>query len=248
MAKSQGLGGSRRGGRGKAAVAAAAGIDIAPGRVNNTGSRAMPGKVSRGALQRLPGERLSPLGRFILDKLDRGVVLLDAAGLVVDANTLGQRALARSRGVLVRNRRLTFADAAADDRFVRWLDGKQSTDGDGALGVTIRSADGSSCRVVISRAGTKGVRRNVAFVVVLYCPGGSREIGIDVLTRLYGLTRAQAGVARSLYAGNTVEQTAQQLALSRNTVRTHLKQIFSKCEVQSQAQLRHVLATGPRSL
>ena len=84
--------------------------------------------------------------------------------------------------------------------------------------------------------------------MVLYCPWGSREIGIDVLMRLYGLTRAQADVARSLYAGYTVEQTATRLALSRNTVRTHLKQIFSRCEVRSQAELRHVLATGPRSL
>ena len=208
----------------------------------------MPGKVSRGALQRVSGERISSLGRFILDKLDRGVVLLDAAGSVVDANTPGHRALARSRGVLVRNGRLTFADPANDDRFVRWLDGKQSPDGERALGVTIRSADGSPCRVVISPAGTKGIQRDVAFVVVLYCPWGSREIGIDVLMRLYGLTRAQADVARSLYAGYTVEQTATRLALSRNTVRSHLKQIFSKCEVRSQAELRHVLATGPRSL
>ena len=59
MAKSQGLGGSRRSGRGKSAAAAEPGVHIAPGRVNDTGSRAMPGKVSRGALQRVPGERLS---------------------------------------------------------------------------------------------------------------------------------------------------------------------------------------------
>ena len=208
----------------------------------------MPGKVSRGALQRASGKRLSSLGRFILDKLDRGVVLLDAAGSVLDANTLGHRALVRSRGVLVRNGRLTFADVANDERFLGWLEGKPGPDCDCALGLTIRSANGSPCRVVISPAGTKGLQRDVAFVVVLYCPWGSREIGIDVLMRLYGLTRAQADVARSLYAGYTVEQTATQLALSCNTVRTHLKQIFSKCEVQSQAELRHVLATGPRSL
>ncbi|MBK7904175.1 MAG: hypothetical protein IPJ97_15460 [Proteobacteria bacterium] len=40
---------------------------------------------------------------------------------------------------------------------------------------------------------------------------------------------------------------AARLGLSLNTVRTHLKQIFSKCEVQSQAELMLTLALGPQS-
>jgi DNA-binding CsgD family transcriptional regulator len=31
-------------------------------------------------------------------------------------------------------------------------------------------------------------------------------------------------------------------------VRSHLKQIFTKCEVKSQAELMHLLAQGPSSL
>jgi len=65
---------------------------------------------------------------------------------------------------------------------------------------------------------------------------------------VYGLTPAQAAVARSLFAGHSVEQTAQALDLSLNTVRTHLKQIFTKCEVNSQAELLHLLAMGPHEL
>ena len=38
------------------------------------------------------------------------------------------------------------------------------------------------------------------------------------------------------------------LDLSRNTVCTHLKQIFSRCEVRSQRELLHLLATGPQDL
>jgi DNA-binding CsgD family transcriptional regulator len=207
----------------------------------------MPGKVSRGALQRRFGERFSPLGRFILDKLDRGVVLLDGAGSVVDANTLGLHGLGCSPGMSVRNGRLTFADPAIDERFLGWLD-RDHRDGGPDLAITVRSKEASPCRVVVSAAGVSGAGREVSFLVVIYCPDAAREIDCDVLMRLYGLTRAQADVARALYAGHTVDQTATRLALSRNTVRTHLKQIFSKCEVRSQAELRHVLARGPRSL
>jgi len=38
------------------------------------------------------------------------------------------------------------------------------------------------------------------------------------------------------------------LDLSRNAVRTHLKQIFSRCEVRSRRELLHLLATGPQDL
>lgn len=37
-------------------------------------------------------------------------------------------------------------------------------------------------------------------------------------------------------------------ACSSTRARTHLKQIFSRCEVRSQRELLHLLATGPQDL
>jgi DNA-binding CsgD family transcriptional regulator len=65
---------------------------------------------------------------------------------------------------------------------------------------------------------------------------------------VYGLTAAQSAVASSLFAGRSVEETANALDLSLNPVRTHLKQIFTKCEVNSQAELLYLLAMGPHEL
>ena len=90
--------------------------------------------------------------------------------------------------------------------------------------------------------------REVAFVAVIYAPNEQREISLAVLRDLYGLTLAQARVARSLFAGRSAERTAAALDLSLNTVRTHLKQIFTRCEVPSQAELLHLLAQGPQRL
>lgn len=53
--------------------------------------------------------------------------------------------------------------------------------------------------------------RNVAFFALLYAPNGLQGISIDVLRQVYGLTPAQATVARSLFAGRSVEETAQAL-------------------------------------
>jgi DNA-binding NarL/FixJ family response regulator len=64
--------------------------------------------------------------------------------------------------------------------------------------------------------------------------------------QLYALTPMQADIAAALFAGFTVEQLTQRLRISQNTVRTHLKGVFKKCAVRSQAQLMRLLALGPR--
>jgi DNA-binding CsgD family transcriptional regulator len=209
----------------------------------------MPGTVPRGSLPVVDGKGFSPLTRFILDKLDRGVVLLDAAGAIIDANTLAQQVLREEKGLQNRGGRLAFTDVDVDARFARLLDATHDVAGARrSLAASVKCPGAASYRVLIGPAHHHGARRNVAFVAVLYGPEESREISAEVLAELYGLTPAQADVARRLYAGHSVEETAMQLRLSLNTVRTHLKQIFSKCEVRSQAELLRMLATGPRAL
>jgi DNA-binding CsgD family transcriptional regulator len=209
----------------------------------------MPGKVSRGSLPRatLPG--FSPLARSILEKIDRGVVLLDARGAVLDANSIARQVLTNGNGLLLRNGRFTFADPDTDERFTRLLDSAGRAEGKSrVIAARVKRAGSATCRALVSPIMVEdGASNAVAFIVVIYAPSEERAIAPEVLLEIYGLTRAQADVARRLYAGLSVEETATELKLSLNTVRTHLKQIFSKCEVQSQAELLHTLALGPQS-
>ena len=214
------------------------------------GGRAVPGKVPRGSLHctSLPG--FSPLGRAILDKIDRGIVLLDVAGAVVDANAIGTQVLASGNGLLVRNGRFSFANAAIDARLERLLMPSGKADGQPrVLAASVKRPGSATCRVYVSPLVAEDGQAHAAaaFIVLIYAPSEQRAIAAEVLVEIYGLTRAQADVARRLYAGLSVEETATELKLSLNTVRTHLKQIFSKCEVQSQAELLHALALGPQS-
>jgi DNA-binding CsgD family transcriptional regulator len=203
--------------------------------------------VPRGSFH-LQGGALTALHRYVFDRLGRGVALLDAAGTVVDASALAQKAFTGGPGISLRNGRLAFADAELDARFARLL-GSGRGGGDGkSLAAAVRNNGAMPCRLVVVPTSAQVARQGVKFVALVYASEGSRSISPDLLVDLYGLTRAQANVARRLYAGSSVEETAAQLKLSPNTVRTHLKQIFSKCEVQSQAELLLLLATGPQSL
>lgn len=233
--------------RGDSRSAARAGAAAIRNRKDSHGGRAVPGKVPRGSFH-VPGAALTPLHRYVFDRLGRGVALLDGAGTIVDASALAQKAFAGGPGISVRNGRLAFADAELDARFARLLgSGRGGAEGR-SLAATVRKNGAMPCRIVISPTTAQVARQGVKYVALVYAPDGSRSISPDLLVDLYGLTRAQANVARRLYAGSSVEETAAQLKLSSNTVRTHLKQIFSKCEVQSQAELLLLLATGPQSL
>ena len=82
----------------------------------------MPGKVPRGSLPHSSASTgFTPLARAILDKLDRGVVLLDIEGRVVDSNAIARYVLAKGNGLMVRNDRLSFADGDIDSRFEQLL-------------------------------------------------------------------------------------------------------------------------------
>jgi DNA-binding CsgD family transcriptional regulator len=222
----------------------------AAARQANDGGRAVPGKVSRGPFHFVQAGGFSGLGRIILDKLDRGVVLLDARGRVLDANSLAVRLLEAGDGMALRSGRFVFAAAGLDARLSRLLDRRNSVAADRnlALAARVRRSNGASYRVVITPVPRDADERHVAFVALIYAPDEQRDISTDVLRELYALTPAQAQVARSLFAGRSVEESAAALNLSLNTVRTHLKQIFTRCEVQSQAELLHLLAQGPQHL
>lgn len=65
----------------------------------------------------------------------------------------------------------------------------------------------------------------------------ARECEVLRLQRRLGLTLAEARVARRLAAGADLWSIAQQLEITRETVRTHLKRIYSKTGTCRQAEL-----------
>jgi DNA-binding CsgD family transcriptional regulator len=216
----------------------------------NDGSRAGPGKVPRGSFPSPADGVFTALGRLILDRLDRGVILLDQHRRLLDANALARRVLADGNGIKVRAGRFVFLDSALDARLSRLVEsnGRSPSGAVRSMAAQIRHNRSPPYRVLVSSVPPDVAERQVSFVGLIYGPREWRDISIDVLCEVYGLTRAQAEVARSLFAGQSVEETAAALEVSLNTVRTHLKQIFTRCEVRSQRELLHLLATGPQEL
>lgn len=216
-----------------------------PARKLHSGGRAVPGKAPRGPVHPVAGGLVSELSQFILDRLDRGVVLLDGCGGLLHSNSIAFDVLRSGDGLVVRGGRLAFTDADLDGRWTRMMTLNGEAGSASSLAARVKCAGSGACHVVIMPIPPGPADRPARFVMLMFLPNGRREISPAVLRDLFGLTRAQAAVACSLYEGRSVEATAAKLGLSLNTVRSHLKQVFSKCEVQSQAELLHLLASGP---
>jgi len=57
------------------------------------------------------------------------------------------------------------------------------------------------------------------------------------IRQLYGLTEREADVFGAITRGRSAREAARDLAISYNTIKTHLRHIFLKTETASQADL-----------
>ena len=84
------------------------------------------------------------------------------------------------------------------------------------------------------RATTQGILLSVLFVSD---PTQKYESDEETLQRLFGLTAAEAKVMTAIMNGQSPREIAEDQKKSYETVRTHLKQVFSKTGTKSQADL-----------
>ncbi len=177
-----------------------------------------------------------------------GAVALDARARMLYANEEAE-VLLDARDGLVLQRGELRAESSGDTAALHALLG-QATGGvlaEAGGAMRVRRSSGApdlSVRVVPvhGAASALGVPRAAAILYVRD-PVHSARVTEASLRALFGLTNAEARVARRLVAGRTSPGVAGELGISLETVRSHRKQIFAKVDVHTQAELtQRVLA------
>lgn len=179
-----------------------------------------------------------------LEKLNRGVLLLDAVGVVQFMNRAARAMISRGHGLSLRKRRLAFVNESSQAVFDACLEGK--------LGNLVLRVGGPNhahrpysalLSPLESQDGAGG------FCVFIHEPlGKQRPVPAQVLRQLYGLTAAEARLVNALYVGQSLQSAAGTGGISLNTAKSVLKRVFVKCEVGTQAELLQLLSLGPRTL
>ncbi|MGD1024600.1 MAG: helix-turn-helix transcriptional regulator [Candidatus Sulfotelmatobacter sp.] len=111
----------------------------------------------------------------------------------------------------------------------------------GARSASRKSSSGAATKPaysVPSEGGIPGSPDSQNRAALLTTRGQEAGPAVDemVLCKLYGLTRAEAGLAAHLLQGKSIEEAAAELVISHHTARTHLKRIFMKTDTHRQVE------------
>lgn len=209
---------------------------------------------SVGVMTRLKGAEFKVAASLAaLDRLSAGVLLLDRNGAVTFANRSATIMLDQEKGLRLHSRadKPSLAFLKVDDPELRE-----------ALAAAIRSAidpdilttahfgrhlaiqgklEGSPYVMQFSSLPVQnefghGEHRPRA-IVFLTDTAEPIRFNADLLRQTYGLTSAEIRVTELVSAGRSVEEVAQRLGISANTLKSHLRQIYAKTNVDSRARL-----------
>jgi DNA-binding CsgD family transcriptional regulator len=196
------------------------------------------------------------MAHAVLDKLNRAVVIFDSTAFVQFANRSAERLSRNGEAISLRERCLTFLDGSArvalQEYLARCLDGGGS--GRRAASIVLRvpaaEEEQSPYWALISPLELETGSADPAsswHLLMLYAPH-AQELPKRILRELYRMSAAEADLAELLFGGLSLEEAAVRQAVSVNTVKSQLRQIFVKCSVHSRAELMQLLALGPRTL
>jgi DNA-binding CsgD family transcriptional regulator len=187
----------------------------------------------------------------VIDRLRRAVLLLDDERRVLFANAAARRELTEGDAFRETDGRLEIRAPVPMERMQAYLDkkGPEARDAQRLL-LTLERFNGQPAyRMLLMRLEADLCPGSQAcHLMMVFDPHAARAVEREVLLGLYDLTPAEAEIAAQLFSGLTVNGVAAALGSSPRTVRAHLRSIFRKCEVESQAQLLQLLALGPRNL
>ncbi len=192
--------------------------------------------------------------RKALDAVPQGIIVVNGDLRIKYANRIARDVLTRNRGLEIRNEIFTLIDKLLDQQLRSLVQaaleraqlGHEHANG----AMFVRSPlSRESVELIVAPVPDNGAAVADASVLIYVFDGkGSRPVAFDVLTGLYGLTHTEAKLTQFMINGMTLDEAAEELEISVNTARTHLKHIFHKTGINRQSELVHHIVSGPASL
>lgn len=186
----------------------------------------------------------------VIDRLALGVALLNADGRLRHANAALHATLQAlmpdlgAAGAEAAIARLLAAQAAVSQRVGDEADAHRAEMPilweDQAIGISFVPAS--------LRQNQPKSRGPSPRLLVLRGPGQGAASGDDragLLSLAFGLTGQESAVALGLAEGLSTEAIAERLGIGESTVRSHLKQVFSKMQVSSRTELASRIMASP---
>jgi DNA-binding CsgD family transcriptional regulator len=191
----------------------------------------------------------------VLDRLPTGVLLLDAEGLSLLQNRSLRDIVALGDGFRIRQGRPCLDDARENRNLQLLISTALEEAASGAAAGGVMSATRPSGRrsfpvmvgPLLAASSESGIHEARAIMFVADPERGNVGTS-EVLEGLYQLTPAEADLVRLIAEGRSLEQVADERGVTMNTVRSQLKQVFSKTDTNRQGELVHLVLAGIASI
>ncbi len=192
-----------------------------------------------------------------IDRMLVGMVILDESGAIIKTNAAANDILAAKDGMRIAKGGLDVEYGQENRKFQRAL--RQAAMGHlgtvppvmEAMSITRPSGSaklGVLVRTIPLSEWSEDNRRRPACVVFIRDPERRSQASHDVVRQLFDLTPAETQLALQLANGLTLDEAADEIGISKNTARAHLRAIFSKTGVTRQATLVRMLLSSVISL
>lgn len=182
-----------------------------------------------------------------LDTLDDGLAVVTERGFVVHVNEAARTMVAA--GVLAIHNGQLSAAASADTRALRSAVATCARENSASLLRLEGAHPHQRLTVTLSRirGSTAGSGRTGPLVVAILRDETPVALPEPLLQALFGLTLAEAKLAREIMQGDGLQACARRLGIAANTARTHLNRVFDKTGTNRQAELVRLLLGCRRS-
>ncbi|WP_275098317.1 helix-turn-helix transcriptional regulator [Sedimenticola hydrogenitrophicus] len=186
----------------------------------------------------------------VVDRMALGVVFLDPAGHILQANRFAEALLGRHDGVLTRESRVAAShrkDQGKLNGAMRCALAARYGDTPGAAHmVSLRRPDGKQplCAILVPLScGDSGpfLMEKAAVALILNDPECDSLISTDWLRQRFQFNSTEARLAQDLSRGCDLRQAAGKAGITYQTARWYLKGIFQKTGVDRQAELVRLL-------
>jgi len=190
-----------------------------------------------------------------VEQLLVATIILDEQGRVLSSNATAAALLAAGDDVAVVDNFLRLTDRGADRELRSLLQevmqAQRGAQPQPARAMHIPRAGaqpdlGLVARAVPPATGAQG-RGMPSVAVFIRDPQLAAEPPQQVISRLYGLTAAEASLAMLLANGLTLDEASLALSVSRNTARAHLRSVFAKTGVTRQSGLVRLILNSVAS-
>lgn len=189
------------------------------------------------------GRQIGSLYSQAMAQMMVGVLVLDEAGLVLEANPIARAMLNQADGLKFTGNQLTAHYVNDNHKLQRMV--REMLRAPSRLGVveamSVSRPSGKSSWSLVARVlspdeWAEGKHRPTV-VVFVRDPEEASQPPLRLAQQLFDLTPAETSLAIQLANGKTLEEAAESLNIRRNTARAHLRSIFSKTGVRRQTEL-----------